>query len=215
MPIQREWKGLQKILNQVILLIKEIDCYMVYKILAIFWGCVFFTQVCMSQKRNDGFVMSVNGYMIDFAGKKVFQPCEDSTTNIWDALNNVSFGIWCSQLAEVSCESIDWLGDSVDVKFIMPPESKVYQAKVHYFYCSIKICMFFIGNSENDFKLYDTPMFKILHNNREYPLLNFYVRERLLEIVPSDKRDLLLMCEYYRKNGYELPLYIQKLKQCE
>jgi hypothetical protein len=186
---------------------------MLVKRLILLFSIVFSTLIGKSQQINNGIVVSMDGYMIDFAGKKIFQPCEDTTINIWSALDNRSFGIWCNQITDVFCESIQGLGDTLIVDFKIPPESKVYRGSMSYFYCTIKIYMCFLSGNDNDFKRYDGPEIKLLHNNKECPLLGFYIREKLLEIAPHDTFLFMKMCEFYRKNKYDLPEWIQNYKR--
>ncbi|HEY9261032.1 hypothetical protein [Chitinophaga sp.] len=167
-----------------------------------------FSFLIGESQNNTGIVMKINGYMINLDGQMLFQPCEDTALSIWESFDNSSFGIWCNQITNRYCESMEGIGDSVSVKYMQPSNTRIYQGTMIYFYCTIKIYLKFIGNNANDFCVYKDPQYQLLFGQKKYPLDIFYVRENLMEVVPLNRKFLTKMYDFYKHNDYVIPLWL-------
>ena len=183
---------------------------MITKTYILFLLLLFSTMTSFSQGGNECLTVSIKGYMIDAGGKKLFQQCEDSTTNFLKSIDNTSFSIWCNQIQDNYCESVDSLGETLEVNVRFQNDSTINKMRISYFYCTIKTTVCFIGRDTNDIVLYKKPQFEILHKDKSYFLDHFWVREFLREIIPQKDNDLRKMYNYYYNKGYSVPEWLDK-----
>lgn len=176
------------------------------------------TTVGYSQTENKSIVLKIDGYMIDFSGQMIFQPCDESTTGLFESLDGTSFNIWCNQITDRYCESFEGLGDTTWVDYATSGDTVIRYGYMRYFHCMIKITLNFVGENPNDFKVYDMPMYEITRDGKKYPLRGFYVRGFLKEVIPTDRQLLFKMYEFYEKNNYTVPPLLDsivKQKRCK
>lgn len=156
---------------------------------------------------NEGLTVTLNGYIINMGGLKIFQPCEDSSVIFLNSIDSKTFNLWCDR-NDLYMDAIDKVGDSILVKVYDSTDKKYYQMNVSYFYCSLNIEMLFLNK---DFEIFKEPSYEFYYDNKKYNLRYFFVRNRVLKIVPKNKKDLLQMYNYYSKNNYTAPDWLQKL----
>ncbi|RFS20470.1 hypothetical protein DVR12_18030 [Chitinophaga silvatica] len=133
-------------------------------------------------KSNDSLDVVISGYIINLDGAKLFQPCPDSSLSIWEALSKTSFGIDDPQ---AFCNFEGAYVKKSSVQYIINTSPTIYKGELQYYYGTIKLAMFLVGNNKNEFTTYDTPAFQILYENRKLPLKGFYVKGNLKEIKPA------------------------------
>ncbi len=179
--------------------------------------CFFFLFIYTSKAQNNktGITVKMDGYIINLGGEIIFQPCEDSIINVWDAMDNTSFAISCNSYVNEYCEAIDKVGDSLVVQCRDWENSSIYNIKISFFYCSLDINMQFLAVSENDFKVYKHPQYEILYNQKKYPLRGFYIRNRINKLIPHSRKNLLLMYHYYADKKHTVPQWLEKLVKCK
>ena len=179
----------------------------------VFLSLIFmmFTTPCYSQKENGSMILKIDGYMIDFSGQMIFQPCDSDTTDLFESLDGTSFNIWCNQITDRLCESFDGLGDTIWVDYSTSKDANINYGYIRYFHCMIKIALNFIGENPNDFRIYDVPKYEIIGEDKRYPLLGFYVRGFLKEVIPTDRQLLLKMYKFYDENNYTVPPLIDSI----
>jgi hypothetical protein len=163
------------------------------------------STACYSQAENKSIVLKIDGYMIDFSGQIVFQPCEDDSIGFWESLDGTSFNIWCNQITDRYCESFEGLGNTTWVVYTTSGDTIMRYGYLRYFHCMVKISLSFVGQNPNDFKVYDVPRYEIIQPNKKYPLEGFYCRGILKEVIPTDSQMVLKMYEFYEKNNYTVP----------
>jgi hypothetical protein len=160
-----------------------------------------------SQQYNSGIKSGMNGFIINLGGKFYFQPCEDSTKTLWESLDNRSFSLWYFR-ENLYLEAIENIGDSMLINYYDVDEKKQSLSSLKYFYCFVHINMMFL---DNEFKIFTSPRFKLRYGNKEYPLYGFHVDNRIMKIIPKENKNLHLMYQYYSRNGYTIPEWLQEL----
>lgn len=161
----------------------------------------------LAAQDNVGILVKMDGYIINLGGEIIFQPCEDSTINVWKAMDKKSFGIWCNQFVDQYCEAIENIGDSLMIE-VLKDSGQQYPMRMSFFYCSIEMYMAFIGNNKNDFTVFNYPEYQVLYKGKKYPLKGFFVRGYVKKILPYNKKDIRSMYNYYRNNQYPVPQWL-------
>lgn len=160
-----------------------------------------------SQTYRSGFVVNMNGYIVNLGGKIFFQPCEDSTKNIWQCLDNRSFSLWYFR-EDLYFEAIENIGDSVLVSYYDNDDKKNYTASIRSFYCSLEVDMMFLDSTR--LEIFATPKHRLWFNKKEYPLEGFRVDNRVNKIIPTSLNNLRLMYSYYYGKGYTVPKWLDE-----
>lgn len=183
---------------------------MKFRFCVVFIISLLFARIGHTQDSNRALVVRMDGFIIDFGGEIIFQPCEDTSADIFGSFDRRSFSIWCNQFTSKHCESIAGLGDSMLVKYASASDTTIRYRDMRYFYCSIKISLFIIGNDHHDFNVFDKPKYQIINDGKMYPLNCFYIRGNLMELIPRDKALLRRIYDFYDKNGYTSPDWLQR-----
>lgn len=165
-----------------------------------------------AQNYSSGFTVKMDGYVVNVGGKILFQPCEDSTKNIWASLDNRSFPLWYFR-EDLYLEAIDNIGDSVKIYCYDVEDKKKYYMNLSYFYCSLEVDMMFLDSAR--FKIFKEPKYEITFNDKTYHIYGFNVDNRIKKIIPRDVRHLRLMYDYYWSKGYSVPKWLDKLVRCK
>lgn len=155
-----------------------------------------------SQTYSSGITMNINGYIVNLGGKIFFQPCEDSTKNIWQCLDNRSFSLGYFR-EDLYFEAIENIGDSLLISYYDNDDKRTYTANMRAFYCSIEVDVMFLDSSR--FEVFEIPKHTLLCYKKKYPLEGFRVDNRVKKIIPSNLKYLRLMYNYYRNKGYTIP----------
>lgn len=161
-----------------------------------------------SQGKASGFTVKMNGYIINVGGKILFQPCEDNAKDVWHSLDNRSFPLWYFR-EDLYLDAIDNVGDSVKIYCYDIDDKKNYYMNFSYFYCSLEIDMMLLDSTS--FKVYKESKYQITFNNKIYYAYGFNINNRIKKIIPEDKKNLLLMYQYYKSKGYIAPKWIDEL----
>lgn len=161
-----------------------------------------------AQNFNSGLTVKMNGYVVNMGGQVLFQPCEDSTKNIFQCLNNTSFVLgYFSE--DMYLEAIENIGDSLWVQGCFLGENGKYPMKINYFYCTLEDDMMILDTIR--FKVYKQPKYEITFEGRNYSAYGFYVDNRIKQIVPWERKNLLLMYNYYSDRNYQIPVWLNNL----
>jgi hypothetical protein len=158
-----------------------------------------------SQEYGSGIDVSMDGYVINLGGKIFFQPCEDSTKDIWQSLDNRSFSLWYFR-EDLYLESIENIGDSVTVRFYDSDDKRTDTSTMRFFFCSLEVDMMFLDSTR--FEIFKFPKHKLICNKKEYPLEGFRVDNRIKKILPKELKNLRLMYDYYWNKGYTVPKWL-------
>ena len=169
---------------------------------------LFVTTNCKSQFVNTGVVVKMDGFMMNLAGKFIFQPCEDSSLSIWAALDNRSFQIWCTNSNDVYCIAMRDIGDSVMVKYNILQGTKEYTGSLVFFYCTIEINLPLIVKNKNDLIVFESPQYQLFFNDKKYPLEGTSISEHVNKIFPKEKKWLLKLYDHYKMNNYIIPQWL-------
>ena len=159
----------------------------------------------IAQNYNSGFDVKMNGYIINLGGKFFFQPCEDSTADVWKSLDNRSFSIWYFR-EDLYLEAIDAIGDSLNIDVYDNREKKKYLMNMRFFYCSLEISMMFLDTDR--FEVYKPSTLQLHHAGKQYPLEGFRVENRIIKLIPQKIKDLRVFYDYYYKKGYTIPQWL-------
>lgn len=187
---------------------------MIKKISLAFIFLMFLFSKGESQSYNTGIPVKMDGYLINLNGEILFQPCEDSSINFWESLDNRSFSIWCNQFIDQYCDAIRNIGDSVILqRCFVSSDSTNCDNSLSFFYCSFEMDMDFLSTSENDFKVYKNPLYQIFYNQSKYQLKGFYIRGWVKKLIPKDVKKLRLMYNYYLNKGYTVPEWLYEATQ--
>ena len=157
---------------------------------------------------NEVFTVTIDGYIINMGGLKLFQPCEDSSVTFLESIDSRSFNLWADR-NDLYLEAIDKMGDSILVKVYDSTDNKFYQMNVSYFYCSLKIELLFLNN---DFEVLKKPSYEFCYKGKKYNLRYFFVRNKMLAIIPKSERDLLKLYNYYLEGNYVLPNWLLEIR---
>lgn len=162
-----------------------------------------------AQSHSDGFTVKMDGYIVNLGGKKLFQPCEDSTKAIWESLDNRAFTLWYDDINDLYLEAIDNIGDSVTVEVYDSIAKKKYYERMSFFHCSLEVIMFFLDT--RNFNVHKTPIEEVYYNQKKYSFSYFSIDNRVKKIIPKDKNNLMMMYEYYINKGYNAPTWLSKI----
>ena len=149
----------------------------------------------------------MKGYVINMGGLNIFQPCEDSTINFLESLDNRSFNLWCDR-NDLYFNAIEKIGDSILVNGYDSSDKKAYVMNVSYFYCTLSIELLLL---DKDFEIFKEPSYEFYYDKKKYNLRYFYIRNRVFKIVPSTSPNLLLMYKFYDDRNYAIPKWLENL----
>ena len=173
----------------------------------IFFLLIFCGSICQISPNNTGITVSMKGYVINMGGLNIFQPCEDSTINFLESLDNRSFNLWCDR-NDLYFNAIEKIGDSILVNGYDSSDKKAYVMNVSYFYCTLSIELLLL---DKDFEIFKEPSYEFYYDKKKYNLRYFYIRNRVLKIVPSTSPNLLLMYKFYDDRNYAIPKWLENL----
>ena len=167
-----------------------------------------FSIFTSSGQYSNGMRIKMEGYIINLnEGKIIFQPCHNSNTSFWNSFANNAFELNFFE-EELYRQAIDKIGDSLRVKLIYSADSLEYYMRLRFFYCEIEMDM--IISEKNTFRIYSQPRYFIIHNDKRLPLESFFVDNRVLKIIPKNKKNLSAMYNFYKNSGYSIPDYFKK-----
>ena len=176
-------------------------------LLLIFTAYLALSTESFSQNFTSSLPVHMNGYVLNLCGEILFQPCEDSTKKVWEAMYNTSIPLWYFR-EDLYLEAIEKIGDSVKVNFRDSKENKSYYSNFAYFYCCLEVNMMFLDTTR--FNVFIEPQYQISFDGKSYPAKGFLVDNRIVKLIPKRDSDLLLMYRYYDDKGYTVPKWLQE-----
>jgi len=151
----------------------------------------------------------MDGYIVNLGGLKLFQPCEDSATSVFEALDNRSFVLSINNINDLYFEAIDNIGDSVIVTAYDTSGKEKYLEKFSSFYCTLEVAMFFLDLRK--FTIFKEPYHTIYFKEKKYYLEGFDIENMVRKIIPHEKRNLMMMYNFYKNKGYSEPPWLDKI----
>lgn len=153
-----------------------------------------------------GLSVSMNGYVIEAAGKLFFQQCDDSTKDVWESINGDSFALGYFQEDQFP-EAISQLGDSVIILFSDQEDSQKHLATFRSFYAKVDLDLIF--SSDSPLTIYKSPRIDIKHGDRLIHMEGFFVDNRIRKLIPQKEIDLNTMRAFYLSLGSQWPPWLK------
>lgn len=160
------------------------------------------------QQFNSGINVEIKGYVINLSDQVlIFQPAEDNS-NFWQALDNRSFALGNLQSDNLIEQAASLIGDTAVVSVRVNEDSAIAnKVLIKYFYAKINL-VFLLLDDVTKPQFYKGPRYSLFFRRRAFDLEGFFVSNRIVSIIPADKRQLEQLRRFYLDNGYSMPDFL-------
>lgn len=171
---------------------------------------------CMSSialnAQNSSLVINTKGYIFNLGGILIFQPYEiESHSHLpLDVLDKRSFMLGNIPGHDGLWEAIAETGDTVSLTVHNRVSNESDTINCRYFYCELTVSLLLFDSIDKP-KLVTPLRYELSYRNQRYSCYGYSIKNKILKVLPSKKKDLDKIYAYYKSNDFVIPKWLDEI----
>ena len=171
---------------------------------------ILLSNISVAQHYSSGIVVTTKGYILNVGENIIFQPCEENNKGIFNRLDYRSFVLGSIPNNDGILDAISDIGDTMLVSINSNLSWGKYNFMVKYFYCELTVNLLLFDTVSKP-KFINPLGYELFFGDKKYSCLGYSIKNRVIKVVPSKKKDLDSIYDYYKHNDYVVPEWLDDI----